>query len=636
MTRAGGVGMNASTGQDATNYYIQMPANRLELWFRMESDRLLNPVFREFWSERDVVAEERRLRTENSPFGMANEALMSLMFPAHPYGTPIVGWPADIARLSHDDAMAYFRTYYSPSNCVMVLVGDVRTADVERLAKKYVGPWQRQEIPPRVATAEPEPRGERRRVVEFDAEPTLRMGWPTVPEGHADDYALQVLGAVLGGLDSSRLDKSIVQKERIASSVSAGQAGLARGGFFSVSATPRGDRSLAEIEAAIDREVVAIQAQGITGEELSRAKVRVETSRVASLKSNIGLAFRIADAVTTSGGLDYIDEYERRMNAVTAEDVQRVAKTYLQGNRRSLVEVRKTPGAAVAARGGDAGHGRGASDGARGAAQSKGLAAAMQLIRSAPKVELRVPRSARTSSASSSRAAQSCSSRRTTPRRPSRWGCPGSAGRTPPGRGSRAVLPGERADERGGTETLTPDQLDERKEDLGMSFSVYFGATESGGSFWSLRRNFDASFALALDILMKPRFDAERLETIRGQFVERMKRRQDSPGSGVAVLQSWLINGTHPRLGYVPAKAEIDAVTTDDIRGSGPATSAATTSASASSAISTRRRCSPSSRPPSPAGARRSPPSGSGSPASRCANPGRSSSRRRSRSRRSG
>jgi len=159
MTRAGSVGMNASTSWDQTNYYMQLPANRLELWFRMEADRILNPVFREFWSERDVVHEERRLRTENSPQGTASEAMMSLLFPAHPYGTPVVGWPSDVAKLTHDDAMAYFRTYYSPTNCTMVLVGDVKVADVERLAKKYFGPWKRQTIPPRVVTREPDPKG---------------------------------------------------------------------------------------------------------------------------------------------------------------------------------------------------------------------------------------------------------------------------------------------------------------------------------------------------------------------------------------------------------------------------------------------------------------------------------------------
>jgi len=114
MTRAGGVSENASTGNDTTNYFIQLPSNQLELWFRLESDRILHPVFREFWSERDVVHEERRMRTENQAEGLADEQLDALVFMAHPYRNPVVGWPRDVARLKQEDALAYFRTYYSP------------------------------------------------------------------------------------------------------------------------------------------------------------------------------------------------------------------------------------------------------------------------------------------------------------------------------------------------------------------------------------------------------------------------------------------------------------------------------------------------------------------------------------------
>src|SRR5207249_11720159 len=119
MTRAGGVSMNASTSNDITNYFIQLPANHLDLWFRLESDRLLHPVFREFYSERDVVHEERRLSAENTAEGQAREQLQALVFMAHPYRNPVVGWPKDVARLKEEDALAYFKTYYSPANCII-------------------------------------------------------------------------------------------------------------------------------------------------------------------------------------------------------------------------------------------------------------------------------------------------------------------------------------------------------------------------------------------------------------------------------------------------------------------------------------------------------------------------------------
>ena len=159
MTRAGQVSRNASTSNDTTSYYLQLPANQLELWFKLESDRLLNPVFRGFYSERDVVYEERRMRTENSARGLAYEAMRSLIYPAHPYGTPVVGWPRDVARLTREDAMDYFVTYYSPSNCAMALAGDVDVKRVEKLAKKYFSSWKQQELQRLPITAEPEQKG---------------------------------------------------------------------------------------------------------------------------------------------------------------------------------------------------------------------------------------------------------------------------------------------------------------------------------------------------------------------------------------------------------------------------------------------------------------------------------------------
>ena len=149
MQRAGSQGSNAFTSADTTTYFVELPSNRLEFWFRIEeSDRLMNAVFREFYSERDVVSEERREKTETSPGGLILEARRSLLFTAHPYGNPVIGWPSDIGRLTEQDARAFFTTHYSPSNCFMVLVGDVKASDVERLAKHYLGPWKREGIPP--------------------------------------------------------------------------------------------------------------------------------------------------------------------------------------------------------------------------------------------------------------------------------------------------------------------------------------------------------------------------------------------------------------------------------------------------------------------------------------------------------
>src|SRR5262249_46472690 len=149
----------------------------------------LHPVFREFYSERDVVHEERRTRTENYAEGQVREQLQALLFVAHPYRNPVVGWPKDVARLKEEDALAYFKTYYSPSNCIMVIAGDVKTAEVERMARKYLGAWKKMDVPRPSITDDPDQKGERRAVVEFDANPSLTLGWSTVPDGHEDQYA---------------------------------------------------------------------------------------------------------------------------------------------------------------------------------------------------------------------------------------------------------------------------------------------------------------------------------------------------------------------------------------------------------------------------------------------------------------
>jgi predicted Zn-dependent peptidase len=569
VARAGAVSTNASTGNDATTYYLQLPGNRLETWFRLESDRLLNPVFREFYSERDVVQEERRLRIENSPAGMAREALDSLMFAAHPYGTPVIGWPRDLQRLVREDALAYFTTYYSPSNCVMVLVGDVKVAEVERLAKKYLGSWKRQQMPPRQITAEPEQRGERRRVVEFDAEPQLRVGWPTVPEGHADQCALDVLGSVLGGLESSRLDKTAVQRDRIAVSVSTVHDTMRYAGSFVASAVIASGFGPGDFETAVEREIARIQDEGITAEELERAKIGVEVGRVASLKNNLGQAFRIATSVTVSGRTDYAQEYERRIQQVTAEEVKQAARKYLQPTRKNVVEIRKSKGGPAPARGGaELSHGRGGTEGKRGERHSAGFLAVLASIRADKPIDLKVPEIGKDVGriVLPSGITVFIKEDHGAPSIEMSFAWLGGSNTTP----VADLAPFELCNQllnQGGTAALDPAALEERREELGMRFGVSIGSTQSGASFWSLERNFGASFDLAVDILLRPRLDPARLEVIKGQYIEGMRRRYDSPGIGASVLRDHVFYADHPRLGYVASRQEIAKVTPEQIRG---------------------------------------------------------------------
>jgi predicted Zn-dependent peptidase len=528
----------------------------------------LNPVFREFYSERDVVREERRLRYENRPSGMMYEGLLGLLYRASPYGRPNIGWPSDVERLVREDAEDYFRTYYSPSNCIMVLSGDVKADEVERLAKKYLGPWQRQDVPLLILTSEPEQKGERRTVVEFDAEPQIRMAWPTVAHGHPDEPPLMVLAAVLGGLSSSRMDRTIVQDERLASSVSTSQSSMQHAGYFTVRGVPRGEHTNAELEAAFDREIGKIKEDGVTDEELERAKVRVEVGRVRNLKSNIGQAFMVVSSVRVSGGTEFIEEYERRIHAVTGDDVARVAETYLVPTRKNVVELRNNPDVGSDAGGGaEVSHKHGGVSGARGQKHSEGFDTAMKMIRAAPDVELKVPEIGKDVDRvelpsgivvfiKEDHSAPSVDMRL-------RW--LGGANTT----AVDQLAPFELADQllsEGGTESLDPIALQERKDELGMRFGLYVGSTSSGGSFWSLSRNFDESFSLAMEILKKPRLDVDRLETIRGQYIQSMKRRYEYPSFGSFLIQDHVFFRDHPRLGYTATREEIEAITVDDVR----------------------------------------------------------------------
>jgi predicted Zn-dependent peptidase len=571
MSRAGGVGMNASTGNDVTRYYIQLPANMLELWFRMEADRLLKPVFREFYSERDVVLEERRLRTENTAWGRMDEALHSILYAAHPYGQPVIGWPRDLQRLVREDAMEYFRTYYSPSNCIMVLVGDLSAGEVRRLAEKYFGPWERQAIPRLPITSEPEQEGERRRIVEFDAEPILNLAWRTVPEGHPDQYALDVLSMVLGGLHSSRFDETIIQKERLASGAGTGHPTYKYSGYFIAYGMLRGEHGAEELERAMEREIRKIQEEGISEVELERAKTAVEVSRVESLKSNAGLASWLANAVYFSGSPDYFEEYERRINAVTVEQVKEAAVKYLQPKRKNVVEVRRVEGAgggSGSGRGADVTHQRGGAPGERGKLHSSGFNSGMELIRNADPVDLHIPEIGKEVQRIEldSGITLFIKEEHSAPSVEISFSWLGGSNTIPVEELAPFELASRLLDE-GGTEKLSPTELQARKDELGMSFSVGFGSTTGSAYFWSLKRNFEQSFDLALDILMHPRLDPERLETLRGQYIERMRRRTESPGRAASVLLSHVIYKDHPRLGYVPAKAEIEAITPEQVRG---------------------------------------------------------------------
>lgn len=338
LTRNGARGLNASTSHEATTYYVELPANRARLWFALEADRLRNPVLREFYTERDVVAEERRMRVESDPGGRLWECFLATAFQVHPYGRPVVGTMEDIQNFTRRQAEEYFRRYYGPNNAVVAVVGDVQPDSIVAWAERYLGSIPRAEDARRVEAREPEQRGERRVTVTFDAEPQLLMGWHVPAPDHPDYPALVVLAHVLTGGNTSRLQRRLVLEERAAAAVSASlQPGGLDPQLFVIGAAPARPKTAADLERSIDEEIARLQAEPPADTELDRIRNQLEAGEVRRLRSNLGLAFQLAGSASAHDG-DWREtfRYTQRLLAVRPADVQRVARTYFRPENRTV------------------------------------------------------------------------------------------------------------------------------------------------------------------------------------------------------------------------------------------------------------------------------------------------------------
>jgi predicted Zn-dependent peptidase len=347
-TNAGASGMNAGTDNDWTIYFINVPANKLELWFWMESDRLANPVFREFYSERDVVREERRLRTESTPTGKFQEEFEALFWSASPYHWPVVGWPSDVENITREEALAYFDLNYAPNNLTACLVGDFDPAVARQLATRYFGRLKRNPTPPPpVRTREIEPQAEKRMVAYAETNPQAQARYLSVADGHKDEPALVVLGALLSGR-TGRLYKSLVEEQKVATEASAGQNGRKWEGYFALSATARPGTDPQQVEQALYKEIEKLQATPVEPRELQKVKNRFAADDFRRVQSNFFLMFQLLMAENGRGWQSF-NEDPKKIETVTPEDVQRVAKTYFKPERRGVIlyYTKKAEGAAA-------------------------------------------------------------------------------------------------------------------------------------------------------------------------------------------------------------------------------------------------------------------------------------------------
>ena len=350
--RHGGVGLNASTGKDITRYVISLPANRLPLWAALESDRMAHPVLREFYKERGVVMEERRLRTDDSPNGLLYETFTSTAFQAHQYGVPTIGWGSDILALTPAATEAFFKTYYGPNNATVAIVGDIQPKEVIALIEQTFGKIPAAPPIPALVTEEPPQRGERRVEIEFDAEPALAIGYHKPTIGHPDDFVFDVIDEVLTEGVTSRLYSTLVRDKRLAASVlsDTNYPGVRAPNLFVIAATPLAPHTTAEVESAIYEELERLKTEPISTKEFERVLNGLDADLVRSLRSNSGLASQLAFYQTVAGTWRYVVNARARIAAVTPADVQRVASQYLtKPNRTVGVLVKKAPDKKLAA-----------------------------------------------------------------------------------------------------------------------------------------------------------------------------------------------------------------------------------------------------------------------------------------------
>jgi predicted Zn-dependent peptidase len=330
--------MNASTGQDVTTYRISLPANKIELWARIEADRLINPVFREFYTERDVVMEERRQRVEADPDGKLYEQFLSAAYKIHPYGRPILGWTQDIMNLSPDAVKKIFAQYRAPESIVIAVVGDINSQKTLKLIEKYFGRIPANNKKKNVVPAEPPQTEERKVEVIFDANPMMVMGYhkPTAPA--YDDYVFDVMETILTTGRTSRLYNLLVTEMGIAESVSASNGVPANrySNLFTIFASPRHPHTNAELEEIILKELENIKTQPVTDAELTKAKNQIKMDYITNLNSNYKIASVISYYEVLLGNYKYFSDYLKTIDKVTAEDIQQAAKTYLTKKNRTI------------------------------------------------------------------------------------------------------------------------------------------------------------------------------------------------------------------------------------------------------------------------------------------------------------
>lgn len=338
VEQAGGVGLNANTSTEATRYFYSFPANKLELWMSLESERFLEPVFREFYKEKDVILEERRLRVDNSPIGQMVEALLDKAYNVHPYKRPVIGYEKDIRSLTRSDVQQFFDTYYVPSNLTVAIVGDVTPDKVKQLAQVYFGRYQAKPAPAELKVVEPRQKSTREVSLQLPSQPWYLEGYHRPGINHPDNVVYEIMGRLLSDGRTSRLYKSLVETQQLALSAQgfSGFPGDKYPNLMLFYALTAPGHTVDEVALALRKEIDSLKKVPVSQQELERVKTQARAELLRSLKSNMGMAQLLLEYEVKTGSWRNLFKELEAIALVTPADIRRVAQGTFEAENRTI------------------------------------------------------------------------------------------------------------------------------------------------------------------------------------------------------------------------------------------------------------------------------------------------------------
>lgn len=336
IEQSGGRGLNATTSADATRYFYSLPSNKIELWMSLESERFIDPVFREFYKEKQVILEERRMRVDNSPIGQIVEKFLEVAFDEHPYRRPVIGYQEDLRLATREDISEFFDAYYGPSNLIAAIVGDVDPDNIEALANAYFGRIPARSLPPEVTVEEPPQTAPKYFELTLPSQPWYLEGFHRPGINHPDHVVYSMIESILVGGRTSRMYQDLVEQSQVALNIGSanGFPGDRYDNILLLYGLTAPGHTVDEVAERMDALLTQLKEEPVTPQELERVKTQARAATLRSLDSNSGIASLLTEYEAKTNDWRNVFEELKAIEAITAEDVQRVAKaTFVPSNR---------------------------------------------------------------------------------------------------------------------------------------------------------------------------------------------------------------------------------------------------------------------------------------------------------------